>query len=270
MGVEAGRRARALSFVMAGGLFGGVLGPQLVNFTMAAWPRRMFALSLSGAGRRRACWRSGCWPASDLPPVAAALAGGRPTAVIARQPRFIVAVICGVISYLLMNFVMTSAPLAMNLCGLDLHYSNLALQWHVLAMYAPSFFTGRIITRFGATPVVVAGLLLTACAAATGLAGMDVAHFSAALILLGLGWNFAFIGASTMVLETHRPEERTRVQSLNDFLVFGTLAAGSFASGGVLTAFGWSAVCLAVLPPVLLGLVALGALQLVRRRAAVS
>ena len=122
-----------------------------------------------------------------------------------------------------MNFLMTAAPLAMQMCGHSQESSNLGLQWHVIAMYAPSFFTGRLITRFGAGRVVVAGLLLTGLSAAVGLLGVDVAHFWLTLVLLGIGWNFGFIGASALVLECHRPEEKTRVQSLNDFIVLGTI-----------------------------------------------
>src|SRR4051812_38892075 len=130
----------------------------------------------------------------------------------------------------------------MRLCGLSQESSNLGLQWHMIAMYAPSFFTGRLIARFGAPWVVATGLALTGTSAAVGLAGVDVAHFWLTLILLGVGWNFGFVGASAMVLECHRPEERTRVQSLNDFLVFGTMAAGSFSSGGLLSSYGWHVV----------------------------
>src|SRR5262249_26636165 len=153
---------------------------------------------------------------------------GRPLGVIARQPRFILAVICGIVSYLLMNFLMTAAPLAMKLCGLSQQSANLGLQWHVIAMYAPSFWTGRLITRFGATAIVAVGLALIASSSAVGLLGVDVVHFWATLILLGIGWNFGFIGASVMVLECHRQEEKARVQSFNDFLVFGTMTVGSF------------------------------------------
>jgi len=147
---------------------------------------------------------------------------------------------------------MTAAPLAMRLCGLPQETSNLGLQWHIIAMYAPSFFTGRLITRFGAPRVVTAGLALTAASAAIGLMGVDVAHFWLTLILLGVGWNFGFVGASALVLECHRPEERTRVQSLNDFLVFGTMAVGSFSSGGLLASYGWSTVLWISFLPLLL------------------
>ena len=240
--VPAERRPRALSAVMAGGVFAGVIGPQLVTHTMDLWPPHLFAatfLAQAGVAAVSALVLFG----GRLPtPTAAEIAGGRPLGVVARQPRFVVAVVCGVVSYMLMNFLMTAAPLAMRLCGLSQEASNLGLQWHVIAMYAPSFFTGRLITRFGAPRVVAAGLALTAASAAVGLTGVDAAHFWLTLVLLGVGWNFGFVGASALVLECHRPEERTRVQSLNDFVVFGTMALGSFSSGGLLTAYGWDTV----------------------------
>jgi MFS family permease len=179
------------------------------------------------------------------------------------MPRLAVA--CGVVSYMLMNLVMTSAPLAMRLCGLSQATANLGIQWHVIAMYAPSFFTGRLIVRFGAPRIVLAGLVLTGLAAAAGLSGLDVTHFWLALVLLGLGWNFGFSGASTLVLECHRPEERTRVQSLNDFIVFGMMVLGSFASGDLLVTYGWSVVCLVTLPPLLLAAMTLFATGSFRR-----
>ena len=162
------------------------------------------------------------------------------------------AVMAGVITYLIMNLVMTSAPLAMRLCGLSQNDANLGLQWHVIAMYLPSFVTGRIIGRFGAPRVVIAGLVLLGMAAAVGLSGIGVEQFWLALVLLGVGWNFGFIGASAMVVECHRPDERNKVQSLNDFLVFGLMAMGSFASGGLLNSYGWAMVCWVALPPLAL------------------
>lgn len=236
------RRPRALSAVMAGGVFAGVIGPQLVNHTMDLWQPYMFSATFV-AQAAVAVLCAVVLLGIRLPmPTAAETAQGRPLSVIVLQPRFITAVICGVVSYMLMNFLMTAAPLAMRLCGLSQENANLGLQWHVIAMYAPSFFTGRLITRFGASTVVAAGLVLIAASAAVGLAGIELAHFWITLILLGLGWNFGFIGASALVLECHRPEERTRVQSLNDFVVFGTMAVGSFASGGILTSYGWEIV----------------------------
>ncbi|WP_426958914.1 MFS transporter [Muricoccus radiodurans] len=236
------RRPRALSAVMAGGVFAGVIGPQLVTHTMYLSLPYLFAATFLAQAAVAALSALILLGVRLPSPTAAEVAGGRPLGVIARQPRFIAAVICGVVSYLLMNFLMTAAPLAMRMCGLSQESSNLGLQWHVIAMYAPSFFTGRLMTRFGAPRVVMAGLALTAASAAVGLTGMDVAHFWGTLILLGVGWNFGFVGASALVLECHRPEERTRVQSLNDFAVFGTMTFGSFLSGGLLSAYGWDTI----------------------------
>ena len=251
------KRPRALSLVMAGGVFAGVLGPQLVTYTMDLWRPYDFAatyLAQAAAAALSALVLFGI----DIPKThEGATAGGRALGEIARQPRFLVAVTAGVVSYLLMNFLMTSAPLAMRLCGISQADSNLGLQWHIIAMYAPSFFTGRLITRFGAGRIVLAGMILIGLSAAIGLAGIEIFHFWTTLILLGLGWNFGFVGASAMILETHRPEEKTRVQSFNDFVVFGIVAAGSFSSGGLLTAYGWTTVLLASFGPLALALAVL-------------
>jgi MFS family permease len=251
------RRARALSTVMAGGVFAGVIGPQLVTYTMNMWLPYTFAATFL-AQAAVAVLSGLILLGVRLPmPTAADIAGGRPLGVIARQPRFIMAMICGVVSYMLMNFLMTAAPLAMRLCGLSQEASNLGLQWHVIAMYAPSLFTGRLISRFGAPRVAAAGLTLIAAAGVAGLTGMDVPHFWLNLILLGVGWNFGFLGASALVLECHRAEERTRVQSFNDFVVFGMMALSSFASGGVLTAYGWNTVIWISFIPLALALAAI-------------
>ncbi len=256
-GVAPAQRARALSLVMAGGVAAGVVGPQLVTWTMDLWPPHLFAATYLVQGLVAAL-SALILRGVQLPlPTAEEAAGGRPLAEIARQPRFIAAATCGAVSYLLMNFLMTAAPLAMHLCGHSQADANWGMQWHVIAMYAPSFFTGSLITRFGAGRVAVAGLGLTGLSAAVGLGGIDVAHFWATLALLGLGWNFGFLGASALVLECHRPEEKTRVQSLNDFIVFGLMAVGSFASGGLLAAYGWNAVLWVSFAPLALALVAL-------------
>lgn len=250
------RRARALSAVMAGGVFAGVIGPQLVTHTMYLWVPMFVATFIGQAAV--AALSAIILAGVDLPrPTAAERSTGRPLGIIARQPRFILAVICGVVSYLLMNFLMTAAPLAMKLCGLSQESANLGLQWHVIAMYAPSFWTGRLITRFGATNIVAVGLALIAASSAVGLLGIEVSHFWATLILLGVGWNFGFIGASAMVLECHRREEKERVQSFNDFVVFGTMMIGSFLSGGLLSFFGWSTVLLLSFVPLLIAVLAL-------------
>ncbi|MBX3536772.1 MAG: MFS transporter [Chelatococcus sp.] len=251
------RRPRALSLVMAGGIFAGVIGPQLVTHTMYLWMPYMFAASFLAQGGVAALSAVILYGVRLPKPTAADMSGGRPLGEIARQPRFIAAVICGVVSYLLMNFLMTAAPLAMRMCGLPQEASNLGLQWHVIAMYAPSFLTGRLITRFGAPSVVSAGLALIGVSAAVGLLGVDVAHFWLTLILLGIGWNFGFVGASALVLECHRSNEKARVQSLNDFVVFGTMAIGSFLSGGLLAVYGWDTVLWLSFLPLLLAVLAL-------------
>ncbi|RDE09911.1 MFS transporter [Pelagibacterium lacus] len=264
--VEPEKRPRALSLVMAGGVFAGVIGPQLVTHTMYLWMPHMFAATFLAQAAVAAVSALVLLGVRLPAPSLEERAGGRPLGVIARQPRFVLAVVCGVVSYLLMNFLMTAAPLAMLMCGLPQEAANDGLQWHVIAMYAPSFFTGRLITRFGASNVVLSGLALIGASAGIGLLGIEVAHFWGTLILLGVGWNFGFIGASAMVLETHRPEERARVQSLNDFIVFGTMAIGSFLSGGLLNAYGWSMVLWLSFVPLALAALALFAMAGMRRR----
>jgi MFS family permease len=266
-GASAAYRPKAVSWVMAGGVFAGILGPQLVQWTMDVWPPYLFAFSFA-AQAVVALIAMAVVAGVDAPkPAAADLGGGRPLGEIARQPRFVAAAICGVVSYSMMNLVMTSAPLAMKICGLSLSDSNFGIQWHIVAMYGPSFFTGALIARFGAPLVVAIGLALEAAAATIGLSGVTAMHFWVVLVVLGVGWNFGFIGASALVLETHRPQERNKVQAFNDFLVFGVMALGSFSSGQLLANYGWSAVNLVVFPPVLLGLVVLGLAASARRRA---
>lgn len=267
-GASAAYRPKAVSWVMAGGVFAGVLGPQLVQWTMDVWQPYLFAFSFL-VQAAVALIAMGIVAGVDMPkPAPADLHGGRPLLTIVTQPRFIAAALCGIISYPMMNLVMTSAPLAMKMCGLSVSDSNFGIQWHIVAMYGPSFFTGTLIARFGAPKVVAAGLLLEAGAAGIGLSGLTAMHFWATLIVLGVGWNFSFIGASALVLETHRPQERNKVQAFNDFLVFGMMAIGSFSSGQLLASYGWSAVNLVVFPPVVLGLAVLSLVSWARRRKA--
>lgn len=256
-GVAPARRPRALSLVMGGGVAAGLVGPQLVNSTMDLWPQHTFAatfLCQAGVAALSALLLLGV----QLPlPTQRTNAGGRPVRAIIAQPRFVSAVVIGAISYLLMNFLMTAAPLAMHLCGLPRSASNTGLQWHVIAMYAPSFFTGRLIARYGAPRVAMAGLALIGLSSVVALHDSDVAHFWGALVLLGLGWNLGFLGASALVLECHTPDEATRVQSINDFTVFGVMAIGSLSSGGLLAAHGWNTVLWVSFAPLLLGAAAL-------------
>jgi MFS family permease len=267
-GASAAYRPKAVSWVMAGGVFAGVLGPQLVQWTMDIWPPYLFAFSFV-VQALVALIAMAVLAGVDAPkPAAADLHLGRPLFQIVRQPRFIAAAICGIVSYPMMNLVMTSAPLAMKICGLSVTDSNFGIQWHIVAMYAPSFFTGSLIARFGAPKIVATGLLLEAGAATIGLSGITAPHFWATLVVLGVGWNLGFVGASALVLETHRPQERNKVQAFNDFLVFGMMAIGSFSSGQLLAHYGWSAVNMVVYPPVLLGLTVVTLASFARRRRA--
>ena len=259
-------RPKAVSLVMAGGVFAGVLGPQLVQWTMDVWPSYLFAFSYV-VQAAAALVAMAITAGVDAPkPAATDLHAGRPLSEIVRQPRFIAAALCGVIAYPMMNLVMTSAPLAMKMCGLTVSDSNFGIQWHIVSMYGPSFITGSLIARFGAPTVVAIGLTLEAVAATIGLSGITAMHFWATLMVLGMGWNFGFVGASALVLDTHRPQERNKVQAFNDFLIFGMMALGSFSSGQVLANYGWSTVNMVVYPPVLLGLAVLILASLARRR----
>jgi predicted MFS family arabinose efflux permease len=249
-------RPKAVAWVLAGGVLAGVIGPQLVIATKDAWPPHLFAATyLAQAAVAVLAGGVLAFLKIPRPPATTHGSGGRSLQEIARMPRFIVAVVCGVTSYAMMNMVMTSAPLAMVGCGHSVTVATLGLQWHVLGMYAPSFVTGSLILRFGVGRIVVTGLGLIALSAMVGLAGVTVAHFWTALILLGVGWNFAFIGATSMVTECHRPVERNKVQAFNDFLVFGAMAIGSFSSGQLLAAFGWGTVNGVVFPVILAAIV---------------
>jgi MFS family permease len=244
-------KPKAVAYVMAGGLFAALLGPQLVIFTKDLTPPFLFAASY--LGQSSFALIAGViivmlFRAPQIEPRSAE--GGRPLRVIARQPRFIVAVVCGVASYALMNLMMTSAPLAMFDCGHSVANATLGIQWHVLAMYAPSFITGSLILRFGVMRVTTAGLVTLALSAVVGLSGITVAHFWIALILLGIGWNLSFVGATTMVTDCYRPEERNKVQAFNDFLIFGSMAVGSFISGSMLAHYGWYLVNIVMFPVV--------------------
>ena len=267
-GASAEFRPKAVAWVMAGGVFAGVLGPQLVQWTMDIWSPYLFAFSFV-VQAIVALIAMAVLAGVDAPkPASSDLHRGRPLFEIVRQPRFIAAALCGVIAYPMMNLVMTSAPLAMKMCGLGVSDSNFGIQWHIVAMYGPSFFTGALIARFGAQRIVAAGLLLEAAGATIGLSGTTAFHFWSTLIVLGIGWNLGFVGASALVLETHRPQERNKVQAFNDFLVFGMMAVGSFSSGQLLANYGWSAVNLVVFPPVALGLTVLAVASFAKRRVA--
>jgi predicted MFS family arabinose efflux permease len=245
-------RPKAISWVLLGGVLAGIVGPQLVIATKELWPPYLFAATYIGQSAL-ALLAAGVLMFLSIPkpPPRSEVGDGRPLAEIAKEPRFIVAVVCGVASYSMMNLVMTSAPLAMVMCNHSITDATLGLQWHVLGMYAPSFITGTLIARFGVERITALGLAIIIVAAVIGIAGISLWHFWSALALLGVGWNFAFIGATTMVTACHRPNERNKVQAFNDFLVFGSMAIGSFSSGMLLANFGWATVNEVVFPVVL-------------------
>lgn len=247
-------KPKAISWVMAGGLVAGIVGPQTVIWTRDLIVTAPFAgafLGQAALALLSILVHSFLRPA---PVAAAPKTAGRPLRTIVSQPRFVVAVVAGLVSYGLMTFTMTAAPLAMIGCGHSVGAAALGIQWHILAMFGPSFFTGNLIAKFGKVPVTAAGLLMIAAAAVVGLSGITLAHFWGALILLGVGWNFGFIGATALVTECYRPEERAKVQAANDFLVFGSVAIASFSSGKLLDAGGWENVNWLVFPPVMIAL----------------
>ncbi|WP_420411069.1 MFS transporter [Roseibium sp.] len=262
-------KPKAISWVLAGGVLAGVVGPQTVIATKDMFAPILFAgtyLAQAGLAFIAMCLLA--FIKIPKPPRQNhKQAGGRPLRQIMMQPRFIVAAACGICSYALMSLVMTATPLAMIGCGLSETDAALGIQWHVLAMFGPSFFTGSLIARFGKERIVSIGLSLLAGCSIVALAGLELAHFWTALVLLGLGWNFGFIGATAMLTDTYRPEERNLVQSVNDFLVFGFVAAASFSSGALLNAFGWSTVNILVFPFVVLCIGLLIWLAVAERRA---
>jgi MFS family permease len=245
-------RPKVVSLVLLGGVVGALIGPQLVIATKDLWPPYLFAASYLGQSAL-ALLAGGVlmWLDIPRPPPRAVAGDGRPIFEIAREPRFIVAVACGVAAYAMMNMMMTSAPLAMVMCNHSITDATLGIQWHVLGMFLPSFITGTLVNRFGIARITGLGLALIVVSAMIGIAGISLWHFWSALALPGVGWNFAFIGASTMVMQCHRPNERNKVQAFNDFLIFGSMAIGSFSSGALLVNFGWATVNEVIFPVVL-------------------
>lgn len=248
-------RPKAISWVMAGGLFSAIIGPQLVKVTVddmvvpfLGTYLAVIALNVVGVF---------LFAFLSIPKPRAAVAGqfaGRSRMQMIRTPAIAVAMICATVSYALMNLVMTSSPLAVVGCGFAKSDAANVVTAHVLAMYAPSFFTGHLIARFGTTKIIATGLLILAGAGAVALTGVDLQDFFIALMLLGLGWNFGFIGATTMLAQQQHPEEKGRLQGLNDLVVFGGVTLASLSSGGLMNCSGgsvqagWQAVNLAMLP----------------------
>ncbi len=262
-------RSRAISLVLAGGVVAAFSGPQLAEATadlLAPIPFLGAYLAVAGLPVLAALLL--LFLDIPLPGTAERDAPARPMLEILRQPAFGVAVLGGMVGYGVMSLVMTATPLAMIGCGFAFHDAAGVIQWHILAMFAPSFVTGSIIQRFGVLQVMLAGMVLLAACTAAALAGIELANFAVALVALGLGWNFAFVGASTLLTETYRPSERAKVQGVNDFLVFGSVASASFSSGALLHFLGWDAVQVFALPFVALATAAILWLMWLRRTAA--
>ncbi|WP_146588048.1 MFS transporter [Puniceibacterium confluentis] len=248
-------RPKAISYVLAGGLVSAIIGPQLVKLTADAYVIPFFgtylaviAVNLAGS----LLFLRLDIPKPPLPAVDAPR--GRSHWQLLTTPRIAVAVICAMVSYAMMNLVMTSTPLAVVGCGFDKSDAADVVTGHVLAMFAPSFFTGHLIARFGVERILATGLLILGVAGVVALNGVQLENFFVALVLLGLGWNFGFIGATTMLASAHAPHERGRIQGLNDLLVFGGVTLASLASGGLMNCSGgtaqegWTAVNLAIAP----------------------
>jgi MFS family permease len=251
-GREGADRGRAISWVMVGGLIAAIIGPQLVIATRDAVPGVPFAGSfLSQAALALIAFfvltrLRGRQPAATAQ--TSSDDGGRTVLQLLASPKYMLGVAAGVVSYGLMSFVMTAAPLAMVGCGHSIDHAAWGIQWHVLAMFAPSLVTGKLIARFGREKVTAAGLIIIGISGAVALTGLDLRHFFISLILLGIGWNFGFIGATAMVAAAHTEAERGRAQGLNDFAVFGTVAALSFFSGALMQASGWHLINLLMFP----------------------
>jgi MFS family permease len=261
-------KPKAISWVLAGGLLSALLGPQIANTSSDAIANVPYAGAYLAMIVLNVIGAIGFWFLDIPTPPRAAIAAetGRPLAEIARQPAFIVAVLSAMVGFSAMSLVMTSTPLAMVGHGLTHAHATDVVRWHIVAMFAPSFFTGSIIVRFGRLPVIAMGLLLLAVCGAIAVAGVELQHFYLALIALGLGWNFSYIGATSLLGTTHTRAEQAKVQGLNDFLVLGLVAVGSFGSGALLDAFGWSAVQYAMAPALLLALAGIAWLALAERR----
>jgi MFS family permease len=260
-----GLREKAVSLVMAGGLLGAVIGPRLAADTRD-WFAAPFVgayLALAGVAALAMLLLS----FMQFPPAAAQAAArsGRSVAQLLRQPAFLVAALAGSLGYGVMNLLMAATPLAMQQCGLPFGDAAVVLQWHVVGMFAPGFFTGHLIKRFGTLPVMAVGLALNLGCIAIALSGVELQQFGIALFLLGVGWNFLFTGSTTLSLSAYEPQEKDRAQAALNFFIFATLACTSFASGVLVTTQGWTWLNIGSLLPV--AMVAAGLAWLALRNA---
>lgn len=249
------QKSQAISMIMAGGVLAAILGPNLSIYSQKLLPDLGFSAAFLGLLGLYII-ALGLLTQVNIPPLTASQrqAEQRPIFQIVKQPAFIVAVLTGVVSYTVMNLLMTSTPLAMHRMGYSFVDSTLVIEWHVLGMFAPSFFTGHLIKRFGFTTMICTGCVLMFLCVAINLHGVTHCHFMTALILLGVGWNFMFITATRLVSETYLPAEKGKTQATNEFLVFGMVTLSALASGWLEAIMGWQRLNLVVLPPLIITL----------------
>src|SRR3954463_7990743 len=241
-------RPKAISLVLAGGLVGGILGPTLSRWTVDLLPQKFmgaYLVLILAAVVAIALLRQ-----IRIPPPSAAEreSSGRPLREIAAQPKFIIAVLSGAISYGVMNFLMVSTPIAMQVCGHPYSAAAFVISGHIVGMFGPSFFTGHLIKRFGVLNVMLAGAALNLVCIGIALAGISIAHFWGSLLLLGVGWNFLYTGGTTLLTETYRPEEKAKAQGANDQCIFIMMLVSAFSSGLTVTTAGWERVNFFALP----------------------
>jgi MFS family permease len=247
-------RARAMSLVLAGGIVGGVLGPEISKWSRGWLPTQFAGTYLTLVGFALGSLLLAQLLRLRLPPPAGATGDARPLGEILRQPACWVAIACAALSYGVMNLLMVATPLAMQVCSHPYASAALVIEWHVIGMFAPGLATGSLIGRFGVLPVIVAGCLLMLGCVAIALSGVELAHFVAALVLLGIGWNFMYTGASTLLTSAYRPAEKNKVQGFMDLCVFTVMITSSASSGALLFVDGWSILNLLSLPFVLAAL----------------
>ena len=245
-------RSRAISYVLAGGLVAAFAGPNL-----AKWSRQLLPEEFAGSyailtGIYLLAFSIAYFLSMPKPGATTRSAGGRPLAEIARQPAYLVAVASAMVGYGVMNFIMIATPLAMHDFAHPFSDTAFVIQWHVFGMFVPSFFTGHLIRKFGTANIMLTGVLLLGLCVGINFTGTTVIHFWSSLIFLGLGWNFLFVGATTQLTETYSPGEKAKAQALNDFIVFGTVTLTSLSSGAVQNILGWETINMAVIPFLLL------------------
>ncbi len=241
-------RAKAISLVLAGGIVGGFLGPESTRWAKDLLPTPFLGSFLVLAAIAVVAFAVQSRVNVPPPSPEERSGGGRPLREIVRQPVFVVAALAGGLGYGLMNLLMVATPLAMSFCSHPYSAAAMVIEWHVVGMYAPGFFTGSLIKRFGTLKVILAGVALVAGCVAVALSGTTIAHFVAALALLGVGWNFMYIGGTTLLTESYRPAEKSKTQGANDFIVFSIMGVSSFSSGALVSAAGWEAMNAGALP----------------------